>query len=67
MFKIMQDGRSALHWAASSGSLEIVRYLIDQKATVDLPDNSGWTSLHIAGIIIHFRQLITAFTVFNEY
>ncbi|KAF9031528.1 ankyrin, partial [Hymenopellis radicata] len=32
----------------SSGNLEITRYLIDQKASLDLPDNSGWTPLHIA-------------------
>ncbi|KAK0444045.1 ankyrin repeat-containing domain protein [Armillaria borealis] len=43
------DDRTPLHWAASSGSLEITRYLIDNKADIDLPDNSGWTPLHIAG------------------
>ncbi|KAK0222843.1 ankyrin repeat-containing domain protein [Armillaria nabsnona] len=42
------DDRTPLHWAASSGSLEITRYLIDNKADIDLPDNSGWTPLHIA-------------------
>ncbi|CAL1716125.1 unnamed protein product [Somion occarium] len=42
------DGRTPLHWAASSGSLEIVRFLIDQKAEVDPTDHSGWTPLHIA-------------------
>ncbi|KAF7977136.1 hypothetical protein HWV62_4537 [Athelia sp. TMB] len=42
------DGRTPLHWAASSGSIDIVRYLIDQKAEVDKADGSGWTPLHIA-------------------
>lgn len=42
------DERTPLHWAASSGSLDIARYLIDQKAEVDKPDGSGWTALHIA-------------------
>ncbi|KAJ7671446.1 ankyrin repeat-containing domain protein [Mycena polygramma] len=43
------DERTALHWAASSGSVDITRFLIDKKAEVDLVDNSGWTPLHIAG------------------
>jgi len=42
------DTRTPLHWAASSGSIDITRFLIDQKAEVDKPDNSGWTPLHIA-------------------
>ncbi|KAF8151014.1 ankyrin repeat-containing domain protein, partial [Crassisporium funariophilum] len=32
----------------SSGSIDIARFLIDQKAEVDKTDNSGWTPLHIA-------------------
>ncbi|KAL9714492.1 putative ankyrin-repeat protein [Leucoagaricus gongylophorus] len=42
------DERTPLHWAASAGSINIVRYLLGQKAEVDRPDNSGWTALHIA-------------------
>ncbi|KAF9460343.1 ankyrin repeat-containing domain protein [Collybia nuda] len=42
------DERTPLHWTASSGSIDIARFLIDQKAEVDKPDNSGWTPLHIA-------------------
>ncbi|ETW82767.1 hypothetical protein HETIRDRAFT_450525 [Heterobasidion irregulare TC 32-1] len=42
------DGRTPLHWAASSGSLEITRYLIDQKADINKMDGSGWSALHIA-------------------
>ncbi|KAJ7470803.1 ankyrin repeat-containing domain protein [Mycena latifolia] len=45
---LVQDERTALHWAASSGSTDIVRFLIDKEAEVDLVDNSGWTPLHIA-------------------
>lgn len=44
-----QDARTALHWAASSGSIDIARFLIDQNAEVDKPDGAGWTPLHIAG------------------
>ncbi|KAA1467138.1 ankyrin, partial [Dentipellis sp. KUC8613] len=32
----------------SSGALDIVRYLLDEKAEVDKIDASGWTALHIA-------------------
>ncbi|KAJ4467677.1 ankyrin repeat-containing domain protein [Lentinula edodes] len=42
------DERTPLHWAASSGDLDIARYLIDQKAEVDKVDGSGWSALHIA-------------------
>ena len=45
----LQDGRTPLHWACTSGSLEIVRYLLDQKVEVDAKDSAGWTPLHIAG------------------
>ncbi|GLB44812.1 putative ankyrin repeats (many copies) [Lyophyllum shimeji] len=43
-----QDQRTPLHWAASSGAVDIVRFLIHQNAEVDKPDISGWTPLHIA-------------------
>jgi ankyrin repeat protein len=43
------DGRTALHWAASSGALDIVRLLIDKDAEVNKQDASGWTALHISG------------------
>ncbi|KAH9943695.1 ankyrin repeat-containing domain protein, partial [Amylocystis lapponica] len=32
----------------SSGSVDIVRYLLDQNAEVDRADGNGWTALHIA-------------------
>ena len=44
-----QDERTPLHWAASSGSIDIVRFLVDQKTEIDKVDGSGWTALHIAG------------------
>ncbi len=35
--------------------MDIVRYLIDQKADVNRGDNGGWTPLHIAcGYIVNF-------------
>ncbi|KAI4525459.1 ankyrin, partial [Schizophyllum commune H4-8] len=30
------------------GHIDVVRYLIDNKAEVDKPDPAGWTPLHIA-------------------
>ncbi|KAL4248694.1 Ankyrin repeat-containing domain superfamily protein [Abortiporus biennis] len=42
------DGRTPLHWAASSGALDIVRYLLEQHVDVDPRDHSGWTPLMIA-------------------
>ncbi|KAG6831502.1 hypothetical protein H0H92_009770 [Tricholoma furcatifolium] len=42
------DERTPLHWAASSGAIDIVRFLIVKKAEVDKPDISGWTPLHIS-------------------
>lgn len=47
-----QDGRTPLHWAASSGSTEIACYLIGKSSDIiDNVDESGWTALHIAGMI----------------
>ena len=46
----LQDGRTALHWAAFSGALDITQYLLEQKAEVDRIDGGGWTPLHIAGM-----------------
>lgn len=45
----MQDSRTPLHWGASAGHLDIVTYLLTNGAEVDKADDSGWTSLHIAG------------------
>jgi len=42
------DARTPLHWAASAGSIDLVRFLIDQQAEVDKSDSLGWTPLHIA-------------------
>lgn len=45
-----QDSRTPLHWAASSGHLDVVTYLLENGAEVDKVDNGGWTALHIAGV-----------------
>lgn len=41
-------GFTPLHIAVQSGNLEIVNYLIDQKAFINSKDNEGNTPLHIA-------------------
>mmetsp|Transcript_22796 Transcript_22796/g.36604 ORF Transcript_22796/g.36604 Transcript_22796/m.36604 type:complete len:189 (-) Transcript_22796:65-631(-) len=43
------DGRSALHWAARNGRLEVCRWLVETQAVdVDLKTNDGTTPLHWA-------------------
>jgi len=42
------DGRTPLHVAASSGALDVTRYLLDQKAEVNAKDSMGWSALMIA-------------------
>ncbi|KAF9532673.1 ankyrin repeat-containing domain protein, partial [Crepidotus variabilis] len=32
----------------STGSIDVSRFLIDQKAEIDTTDGSGWSPLHIA-------------------
>ncbi|KAI7890678.1 prosome, macropain 26S subunit, non-ATPase, 10, isoform CRA_c [Mucor mucedo] len=44
-----EDGRTALHWAASGGHASIVEYLMNKGAIVNNPDkDAGWTPLMIA-------------------
>lgn len=48
------DGRTALHWTASGGALDIARDLLARDGIeVDKPDSEGWTPLMIAGEILH--------------
>lgn len=42
------DGRTALHWAARNGFIEIVRFLVDNGANINLRDNKGKTPLILA-------------------
>ena len=41
-------GWTALILATKNGRLEIVKYLIDQKADIEAKDNDGWTALILA-------------------
>lgn len=46
------DGRSPLHVAACEGHLNVVEYLLNERANVDAIDRFGHTPLHNAE---HFR------------
>ncbi|KAL4905611.1 hypothetical protein BDW74DRAFT_185125 [Aspergillus multicolor] len=43
-----EDGRTALHYAISTGSSECVFYLVQARADVDAQDRRGLTPLHLA-------------------
>lgn len=47
--------KSPLHWASYNGHIEVVKFLLDDGATVDLPEGVGnnQTSLHLASIRGH--------------
>ncbi|KAG8986537.1 hypothetical protein FRB90_003936 [Tulasnella sp. 427] len=64
------DGRTALHWAASSGSTDIVRELLGYSGVeVNKKDSSGWTPLMIAasaGDGESVRELLGSGALVNE-
>ncbi|WP_277750551.1 ankyrin repeat domain-containing protein [Wolbachia endosymbiont of Nilaparvata lugens] len=43
-----EDGMSSLHFAAESGNLDIVKYLIGKVDDINLQDEDGMSSLHFA-------------------
>jgi ankyrin repeat protein len=45
-----REGRTALHAAAFSGSVEAVRFLLDLGLQVDTEDRKGWSSVHYAAM-----------------
>ncbi|CAF4876622.1 unnamed protein product, partial [Rotaria socialis] len=48
-----EDKFTPLHWAAHSGSLECMHWLLWQAADVDATTPKGWTPIHIASIRGH--------------
>jgi ankyrin repeat protein len=40
------NGKTALHWADTSGVEAVVPLLLEHKADTDAKDNDGWTALH---------------------
>ena len=43
-----KKGRTALHWAARSGHLEVVKFLVGAGASLEAESNDSWTALHFA-------------------
>ena len=57
----LQDGKSALMLASENGHLEIVIYLVDSKASLDLQLKVDWTSnpyFHILELYNHDKGII---------
>lgn len=57
------DGWTAIHWAASKGSLECVELLLAAKVRLDVENTAGDMALHIAAKLGHIevqRVLIKA-------
>ena len=60
-----EDARTALHWSASSGSLEVLEWLLSQPGTlVNAQDDAGWTPLMIAVSAGHVEIVVP---LLNQY
>jgi ankyrin repeat protein len=46
--KLTHDGRIYLHWAANRGNVEIVKFLLENGANIDLTDDKGATPIVFA-------------------
>ncbi|VUC22571.1 unnamed protein product [Clonostachys rosea] len=58
--KVDEDGRYAIHWAASANNLEIVSLLAEQpKFDADIEDGSGWTPLMISASVPDNEPVLT--------
>src|SRR6202023_4133288 len=58
-----QHGRTALHYSARSGFVNVLDVLLDANANVNIQDWDGWTALHVAshqGYIGAVRCLLAA-------
>jgi Ankyrin repeats (3 copies) len=60
------DGRTSLHVAASSGALDVTRYLIDQMADVNAKDAMGWTPMMVAGEMLVLATMLDDPTEFSR-
>ena len=46
--RLMEDGRTALHITSINGNMEIIKFLTENKAQVNIQDIKGRTPLHLA-------------------
>lgn len=49
--KLTHDGRTYLFWAAYKGNLEIMKYLINHGAKMDVVDDKGYTPLTFTAVV----------------
>ena len=66
MGKNSKYGNTAIHHAAGRGHAQIVKTLIGCIENPNLPNNSGWTPLHIAKVDGHYKSMSTLLGP-NEY
>lgn len=62
--KAFFTGYAAIHWAAKKGRLDVVDWLFEQNADMNIRTNGGYTALHIATIHGHvnvIRGLVKTF------
>lgn len=52
-----ENGMTLLHWAADRGYVEIARYLLEQKISVNAQDAEGQTALHYAAFCGHLETI----------
>jgi len=45
------DGATAIHYAAGHGYRDVVEYLLEMEAEINVPNGEGWTPLHFAAFI----------------
>jgi ankyrin repeat protein len=43
-----EEGKTALHWAAMNGKIDLCNLLLQHDADINAKDNKGWTPLHFA-------------------
>ena len=55
-----ENGRSVLHWAASSGQKQLVQWLIEHNAEIDALDDSRYLLENLV-IVLHFENLMIDF------
>ncbi|VDO02158.1 unnamed protein product [Rodentolepis nana] len=46
--KLDSQGAAPLHIAAACGYLDVVGFLLQHGANIDLPDRDGWMAIHVA-------------------